>query len=116
MTAAIATAAVTVAPRARTGFGVFVRRHPTVAIGGVLLFAIVVASIAAPWLATVDPITIDPSHRLRDLSAEHWFGTDRFGRDLYSRVIYGGRVSLVVGLSVSSLASLLGLTLGLLRG
>ena len=69
--------------------------------------AIVLASIAAPWLATVDPISIDPSHRLRSPSADNWFGTDRFGRDLYSRVIYGGRVSLVVGLSVAALATLI---------
>ncbi len=86
------------------------------AIGGALLLAIVVASIAAPWLATVDPIAIDPSHRLRDPSAEHWFGTDRFGRDLYSRVIYGGRVSLIVGLSVAALSTLIGLAIGLVSG
>ena len=104
------------APPMRTGFGAFVRRHPTVAIGGVLLLAIVLASIAAPWLGTVDPISINPSHRLRDPSAENWFGTDRFGRDLYSRVIYGGRVSLVVGLSVAALATLIGLTIGLVSG
>src|SRR5436190_1750461 len=85
-------------------------------IGGALLFAIVLASMAAPWLATVDPISIDPSHRLRDPSADNWFGTDRFGRDLYSRVIYGGRVSLVVGLSVAGLATLIGLTIGLISG
>jgi len=101
---------------AQSGIGAFVRRHPTVVIGGALLVAIIVASIAAPWLATVDPITIDPSHRLRGPSPEHWFGTDRFGRDLYSRVIYGGRVSLVVGLSVAALSTVLGLAIGLLAG
>jgi peptide/nickel transport system permease protein len=73
-------------------------------------------SIAAPWLGTVDPISINPSHRLRDPSAENWFGTDRFGRDLYSRVMYGGRVSLVVGLSVAALATLIGLAIGLVSG
>ena len=116
MTSAIATAAVSVAPPARTGFAAFVRRHPTVAIGGALLLAIILASIAAPWLATVDPISIEPTHRLRSPSADNWFGTDRFGRDLYSRVIYGGRVSLVVGLSVAALATLIGLTIGLVSG
>ena len=116
MTTASATVALPVAPPARSGLGAFVRRHPTVAIGGALLLAIVLASIAAPWLATVDPISIDPSHRLRSPSAEHWFGTDRFGRDLYSRVIYGGRVSLVVGLSVAALATLIGLAIGLVSG
>src|SRR5258705_2108917 len=116
MTTALATVALPVAPPARAGFGAFVRRHPTVAIGGALLLAIVLASIAAPWLATVDPISIDPSHRLRSPSADHWFGTDRFGRDLYSRVMYGGRVSLVVGLSVATLATLIGLAIGLVSG
>src|SRR6266542_3732618 len=112
----IATVAIAVAPPARTALVAFIRRHPTVAIGGVLLLAIVVASIAAPWLATVDPISIDPSHRLRSPSADNWFGTDRFGRDLYSRVIYGGRISLVVGLSVAALATVIGLAIGLVSG
>ena len=116
MTAAAATATPADSPPARHGLLAFVRRHPTVAIGGVLLFLIVVASICAPWLGTVDPISINPAHRLRDPSAEHWFGTDRFGRDLYSRVMYGGRVSLMVGLSVAALATLIGLAIGLVSG
>jgi peptide/nickel transport system permease protein len=105
-----------VAPTSHTGAAAFVRRHPTVVVGGALLLVIVIASIAAPWLATVDPIAIDPSHRLRDPSAEHWFGTDGFGRDLYSRVMYGGRVSLIVGLSVAALSTAIGLAIGLVSG
>ena len=104
------------APRARAGVGAFICRHPTVVIGCALLLSIVIASIAAPWLGTVDPILIDPSHRLQSPSAEHWFGTDRFGRDLYSRVIYGGRISLNVGLSVAALATIIGLGIGLVSG
>jgi peptide/nickel transport system permease protein len=112
------TAALTlsVARPARTGFVAFVQRHPTVAIGSALLIAIVVAAIAAPWLGTVDPVSISPAQRLRDPSAAHWFGTDRFGRDLYSRVLYGGRISLIVGLSVAALATLTGLAIGLVSG
>lgn len=116
MTGAVATATLTVAGPARRGFTVFVRRHKTVVIGGVLLLLIVLVSIAAPWLATVDPISIAPAQRLRDPSTDHWFGTDRFGRDLYSRVIYGGRVSLIVGLSVAALSTVIGLAIGLVSG
>ena len=116
MTTATATTAVSSAPPARSRFAIFLGRHPTVVIGGALLLCIVVASIAAPWLGTVDPITIDPSHRLQSPSAEHWFGTDRFGRDLYSRVMYGGRVSLIVGLSVAALSTAIGLVIGLISG
>ena len=100
----------------RTGMGRFVSRHPTVIGGGALLLAICVMSIAAPLLGTVDPIMINPTYRLRDPSFEAWFGTDRFGRDLYSRVIYGGRISLIVGFSVAALSTVIGLTIGLLSG
>jgi peptide/nickel transport system permease protein len=116
VTAAATTVSPDDPPVARGRIVAFVRRHPTVAVGGVLLLLIVIASIAAPWLGTVDPISINPSHRLRDPSAEHWFGTDRFGRDLYSRVMYGGRVSLIVGLSVAALATVIGLAIGLVSG
>ena len=116
MTTAAAPVSADVPSPTRGAIVAFILRHPTVVIGGALLLAIVVASIAAPWLGTVDPISIDPSHRLRGPSSDHWFGTDRFGRDLYSRVIYGGRVSLIVGLSVAALSTLIGLAIGLVSG
>ena len=116
MTAATTVVPAAESPVARNAIVEFARRHPTVVAGGALLLLIVVASIAAPWLGTVDPISINPAHRLRDPSTEHWFGTDRFGRDLYSRVMYGGRVSLIVGLSVAALATVIGLTIGLVSG
>jgi len=116
MTTAAAPVSADVPSATRGPIVAFILRHPTVVIGGALLLAIIVPSIAAPWLGTVDPISIDPSHRLRGPSSDHWFGTDRFGRDLYSRVIYGGRVSLIVGLSVAALATLIGLTIGLVSG
>ena len=111
-----ATVALPAAAPARGRVFKFVRRHPTVVFGGALLLLIVMASIAAPWLGTVDPVNINPSQRLRGMSSDHWFGTDRFGRDLYSRVIYGGRVSLIVGLSVAALATVIGLAIGLVSG
>ena len=100
----------------RAAIRVFVRRHPTVVVGGLLLLAIIVGAVFAPWLGAVDPIAIDPIHRLKGASAEHWFGTDRFGRDLYSRVMHGGRVSLIVGVSVALLATVIGLAIGLVSG
>ena len=116
MTAAATAIAVVDRPTARGRLVAFARRHPTVAVGGALLLLIIIVSIAAPWLGTVDPISINPSHRLRGASAEHWFGTDRFGRDLYSRVMYGGRVSLIVGVSVAALSTVIGLAIGLVSG
>jgi peptide/nickel transport system permease protein len=116
MSTAAASVSADVPPATRGAIVAFILRHPTVVIGGALLLAIVLASIAAPWLGTVDPISIDPSHRLRGPSSDNWFGTDRFGRDLYSRVMYGGRVSLIVGLSVAGLATLIGLAIGLVSG
>lgn len=103
-------------PAAPAGVWTSIRRHPTVFIGGLLLLLIVAGALAAPWLGTVDPIAIDPTQRLKGPSAEHWFGTDRFGRDLYSRVLYGGRVSLIVGVSVALMATVIGLAIGLSAG
>lgn len=102
--------------RPRRGWVAFVRRHPTVAIGAALLTLIVLLAALAPWLGTVDPTRISPSARSRVPSASHWFGTDLLGRDLYSRVLYGARVSLTVGLAVAVLASGLGLLIGTLSG
>ena len=93
-----------------------VRRYPLVAIG-VVIFALMVAmTIAAPWLATHDPQEIAPTARLRPPSLEHLLGTDALGRDVWSRTLYGGRISLVVGLAVAALASALGLAIGLVSG
>ena len=81
-----------------------------------LLGAIVFIAIAAPFLGTVDPIAIDPSERLRRLSGAHWMGTDAFGRDVYSRVMYGARISLLVGLGASLASVTLGLLIGVVAG
>lgn len=94
----------------------WVRKHPTLIIGALLLIAIAVLSIAAPWVATQDPQDIDPIARMQPVSAEHFFGTDALGRDVFSRAVWGGRVSLVVGLSVALLATVLGVLLGLVAG
>jgi peptide/nickel transport system permease protein len=92
------------------------RRHPTAIFGGVVLAAMVLMALLAPWLGTVDPQALAPADRLQQPSAEHWFGTDMLGRDVYSRVVYGARISLLVGLAVAGLATLLGLAIGLVTG
>ena len=73
-------------------------------------------AIFAPLLGTVDPTALAPAKRTLEPSGEYWFGTDAFGRDIYSRVLYGARVSLLVGFAVAILASLIGLAIGLVSG
>jgi peptide/nickel transport system permease protein len=92
------------------------RRHPTAIIGGVVLLAMILVAIFAPWLGTVDPQAVMPVKRLRQPSAEFWFGSDMLGRDVYSRVVYGTRVSLTVGLAVALFSTLVGLAIGLVTG
>jgi peptide/nickel transport system permease protein len=105
-------------------------RHPGVVFGGVILVAMLAIALLAPVLGTTNPATIDPTHRnqlpgsewaLRDGSGDAipwvaWMGTDTLGRDLYSRVIYGARVSLIVGLTVAVLSIAAGLAIGLVAG
>src|SRR6516165_1541520 len=100
----------------RPGLRTYVRRHPTMIIGGVLLGLMVLIAIFAPYLGTVDPQALSPIKRLRWPSAQYWFGTDMLGRDIYSRTVYGARVSLTVGISVALLASGFGLAIGLVTG
>ena len=74
----------------------YLRRHPAVAIGGSLLVLMILVALFAPWLWTVDPTAISTARRTRMPSELYWFGTDMLGRDIYSRVTYGARVSLTV--------------------
>jgi len=92
-----------------------IRRNPTIFIGATLLAILVAVAIIGPWLVA-DPFRQAPINRLRPPSERFWFGTDQFGRDVFSRTINGARVSLVVGLAVAALASLIGLGIGLLCG
>ena len=100
----------------RHWLGDAVRRHPTVAAGGLLLLAMAAAAILAPWLGTVDPTALAPAKRLRPPSDTYWFGTDMLGRDIYSRVMYGARISLIVGFSVGFVASVAGTLVGVISG
>ena len=100
----------------RPGFTGFVLRHPTIVIGIALLAVMILLAIFAPYVGTQDPAQLSTSKRMASPSAQFWFGTDMFGRDVYSRVIYGARVSLLVGLSVAILSTAVGLLIGLVSG
>jgi peptide/nickel transport system permease protein len=104
------------APAARRGIPDLLHRYPTVAAGAALLLIMILIAVLAPYLGTVDPQSLAPIKRLRFPSAANWFGTDMLGRDVYSRTIYGTRVSLIVGLSVAILSVAIGLCLGLVTG
>jgi peptide/nickel transport system permease protein len=98
------------------GRGRWLRKHPTLILGAMLLLAVALIALAAPWLATHDPQDIDPLARLQAPSAEHRLGTDALGRDVYSRAVWGGRVSLLVGITVAVLSAGIGVLLGLVAG
>lgn len=81
-----------------------------------VLTVMVLIAILAPWLGTVDPQALSPINRLKPPSGDYWFGTDMLGRDVYSRVIYGSRISLTVGIAVATLSIAVGLAIGLVTG
>lgn len=93
------------------------RRHRLVGVcAAAVLVVMVLAAVSAPLWTPYAPGEIAPADRLSSPSGKYWFGTDNFGRDIFSRVVYGGRVSLIVGLSVALLATALGTLAGLLAG
>ena len=100
----------------RRGFIGYLRKNPIMAFGGFLLLTMLCIAVFAPYLWTVDPTALAPARRTREPSAMYWFGTDMLGRDVYSRVLYGARVSMLVGFSVALLSSIIGLTIGLCSG
>jgi peptide/nickel transport system permease protein len=91
-------------------------RHPTLIVGLLCLVVILVAGVLAPLWWTGDPLEMKPISRLKPPSAARWFGSDHFGRDVYTRTLYGTRISLVVGASVSLASLVVGTTLGLVIG
>lgn len=91
----------------------FLKRHPQIGAGALILFAVILIAIFAPMLGTVDPRAISVTKRLRPPSAEFWFGTDALGRDLYSRVIYGARISVGVSVSCAFLSCVGGTIVGM---
>ena len=73
-------------------------------------------ALLSPLVAPYDPVRVNPIERLKPPSAEHWFGTDHLGRDVFSRVVYGSQVSLLVGFTVAFFSTLIGLAIGLVTG
>lgn len=94
----------------------FLRRNPRILIGGTLVAMLLVVAIFAPLIAPYDPIQVDVSRSLQPPSLEHWFGTDDLGRDVFSRVVYGSRISLSVGVISVSIGFIVGVSLGLVAG
>jgi peptide/nickel transport system permease protein len=92
------------------------RRNVLASIGMVLVAVFVIFALFAPWIAPQNPSNIDLPSRLQPPSGAHWFGTDELGRDIFSRVIYGARISMLVGSSVVAGSLLLGLILGSIAG
>jgi peptide/nickel transport system permease protein len=103
-------------PARQTPVRRYVRRHPTIVVGGALLLAMMAMAVFAPYLGTSDPQALSPIKRLRWPSDVYWFGTDMLGRDVYSRTVYGARVSLIVGISVALFSTGLGLAIGVIAG
>lgn len=108
-------------PSFGTRVGRLIRKHPTAVVGLVILIVMSLLAIFAYWL-TPDPLRINPIVRLKPpgfespLGSVGPFGTDFLGRDLFARVIHGGQISLVVGLSVAAVATIVGLAVGIVAG
>ncbi len=92
------------------------RRSPSALIGGTILLIVVLSALLAPVLSTSDPIKTNQRSSLQAPSLEHPMGTDRFGRDIFTRVLYGGRISLPVGIVSVAIAAIIGVLLGLIAG
>ena len=90
--------------------------NPLAAVGIVFITLFVCFALFAPWIAPQDPAAINLPARLMGPSAQHWFGTDELGRDIFSRIIFGARVSMLVGISVVAGSLVLGLIIGSLAG
>ncbi len=92
----------------------FMRKRRTGMVGFVLLCLILILAILAPLIAPYNPQRVKPSDRLQPPSTHHLFGTDRFGRDIFSRILYGARLSLLTGVSIALLSATVGVLVGAL--
>ena len=101
-------------PRARWLSAVlnFVHRRPLGALGAIVILVMVVAALTAGFIAPYDPLATDYGAMISPPSAEHWLGTDAYGRDVFSRILYGSRTALIVGLGASMIGAILGSLIG----
>src|SRR3981189_1851124 len=99
----------------RSGRG-FLTATPIIAAATICLALVVLSAILAPWLAPHDPQLLAPAQRLKPASAQFLLGTDAYGRDVLSRILYGGRISLLIGLGAAVVSIGVGLLIGLVSG
>lgn len=112
------TAADATVPRSRTATGLLRRaaRRPLPVLGSALLIVLILSALFAPWLTPYDPFEMNVVDRLLPPNETYWFGTDAYGRDIFTRTLYGGRVSLVIGAAVAVASTVVGLLIGVIAG
>jgi peptide/nickel transport system permease protein len=108
----------TSAPRTGVFFALvrFTREKPLGAAGAVIFIVMVLAAITAQWISPYDPTATELAVRLTPPSAEHWLGTDKLGRDMLSRLIYGARISAIVGIAATLISTTFGTLIGIISG
>lgn len=98
------------------GFVIKMARNPLTAIGGSIILLLIIVAIFAPLIAPYNPLVQNLNNVLVAPNAQHWFGTDEFGRDIFSRLVYGARITLYIVLLVSITVGPIGLLLGVCAG
>src|SRR5258705_6629935 len=104
---------VTTPVRPRLGF---LTATPIIAAATICLALVIASAILAPWLSPHDPLLLAPAQRLKPARAQFLLGTDGYGRDVLSRILYGGRISLLIGLGAAVVSIGIGLVIGLVSG
>lgn len=94
----------------------FLARNPRIIVGGGLVTFLILMALTAPWISPYDPIAVDVQQALEPPGGAHWLGTDDLGRDVLSRVIWGSRISLAVGVIAVGIGFILGVSIGLAAG
>ncbi len=92
------------------------RRSANAAIGGAIVITLIVLAVLGPQISPYDPLALDLLSRMKGLSADHWLGTDEFGRDILSRLIHGARTSVWISFATVAFAMVFGLIFGVLAG